>query len=141
MAHRRGNDGIDERLLEYRLTNDAHRLFGFFFGSTLTGAGIYYYVLDEYKLSNELLTEDIYVSIASSPDAASLSTPHAHIRRAFQDQKLTSFHRPFNPQYRESTNMFKHWRRRSTSSRSTESKRNSRHGNKQIAGRQCFERK
>lgn len=38
------------------------RLFGFFFGSTLTGAGIYYYVLDEYKLSNELLTEDIYVS-------------------------------------------------------------------------------
>lgn len=35
-------------------------LFGFFFGSTLTGAAIYYYVLDEYKLSNELLTNDIY---------------------------------------------------------------------------------
>lgn len=31
-------------------------------GSTLTGAGVYYYVLEEYKVSNELLTEDIYVS-------------------------------------------------------------------------------
>lgn len=37
-------------------------MLGFFFGSTVTGAGVYYYVLDEYKVSNELLTEDIYVS-------------------------------------------------------------------------------
>ena len=44
-----------------RLTVINCRLFGFFLGSTLTGAGIYYYVLDEYKVSNELLTEDIYV--------------------------------------------------------------------------------
>jgi len=29
-------------------------------GTTLTAAGVYYYVLDEYKISNELLTEDIY---------------------------------------------------------------------------------
>ena len=50
----------------------AYRLFGFFFGSTLTGAGIYYYVLDEYKLSNELLTEDIYVSTDPSLPAQSL---------------------------------------------------------------------
>ncbi|KAK0655722.1 hypothetical protein B0T16DRAFT_397594 [Cercophora newfieldiana] len=35
-------------------------LFGFFFGSTLAGAGVYYYALQEYKASNELLTEDIY---------------------------------------------------------------------------------
>ena len=50
---------------EMRYTDGfSRRLFGFFFGSTLTGAGIYYYVLDEYKLSNELLTEDIYVSAA-----------------------------------------------------------------------------
>ncbi|KAI4135165.1 MAG: hypothetical protein LQ347_000900 [Umbilicaria vellea] len=35
-------------------------LFGFLLGSTLTGAGVYYYILDEYKVSNELLTEDIY---------------------------------------------------------------------------------
>jgi hypothetical protein len=34
---------------------------GFLLGSTLTGASIYYYILDEYKVSNELLTEDIYV--------------------------------------------------------------------------------
>lgn len=39
-----------------------YRLFGFFLGSTLAGAGTYYYVLEEYKVSNELLTEDIYVS-------------------------------------------------------------------------------
>jgi len=35
-------------------------LFGFLLGSTLTGAGVYYYILDEYKVSNEILTEDIY---------------------------------------------------------------------------------
>ena len=35
-------------------------LFGFFFGSTLAGAGVYYYALQDYKASNDLLTEDIY---------------------------------------------------------------------------------
>lgn len=35
-------------------------LFGFFFGSTLAGSGVYYYILQEYKTSNELLTGDIY---------------------------------------------------------------------------------
>ena len=40
----------------------AGRLFGFLLGSTLAGAGTYYYILEEYKVSNELLTEDIYVS-------------------------------------------------------------------------------
>ncbi|KAL5347002.1 hypothetical protein V496_03594 [Pseudogymnoascus sp. VKM F-4515 (FW-2607)] len=35
-------------------------LFGFFLGSTLTGAGVYYYVLEEYWVANELLKEDIY---------------------------------------------------------------------------------
>lgn len=38
-----------------------YSLFGFFFGSTLAGSGVYYYVLQEYKTSNELLTGDIYV--------------------------------------------------------------------------------
>ena len=38
------------------------RMFGFLLGSTLAGAGTYYYILEEYKVSNELLTEDIYVS-------------------------------------------------------------------------------
>ncbi|TVY18940.1 hypothetical protein LARI1_G002416 [Lachnellula arida] len=40
-------------------------LTGFALGSTLAGAGMYYYVLDEYKVSNELLTEDIYALQAS----------------------------------------------------------------------------
>ncbi|KAL2182359.1 hypothetical protein L209DRAFT_746254 [Thermothelomyces heterothallicus CBS 203.75] len=35
-------------------------LFGFFLGSSLAAAGIYYYAIQEYKVSNELLTEDIY---------------------------------------------------------------------------------
>ncbi|KAK8139833.1 hypothetical protein PG984_000956 [Apiospora sp. TS-2023a] len=35
-------------------------LFGFLLGSTLTGGSVYTYVLQEYKASNELLTEDIY---------------------------------------------------------------------------------
>lgn len=39
------------------------RLFGFLFGSALAGAGVYYYILEEYKVSNELLTEDIYVRL------------------------------------------------------------------------------
>ena len=39
------------------------RLFGFLAGSVLTGAGVFYYGLEEYKVSNELLTEDIYVSV------------------------------------------------------------------------------
>jgi hypothetical protein len=39
-------------------------LFGFLLGSVLAGGGLYYYVIDEYKVSNELLTEDIYVRSA-----------------------------------------------------------------------------
>ncbi|CAK7568536.1 MAG: hypothetical protein SEPTF4163_006529 [Sporothrix epigloea] len=35
-------------------------LFGFLFGTTLTGSAVYYYVLSEYKASNDQLTEDIY---------------------------------------------------------------------------------
>lgn len=41
------------------LTHD--RLFGFLLGATASGAGMYYYVIDEYRVSNQLLTEDIYV--------------------------------------------------------------------------------
>ncbi|KIV80178.1 hypothetical protein, variant [Exophiala sideris] len=41
-------------------TNELYRLFGFLLGSTLAGASVYYYILEEYKVSNELLTEDIY---------------------------------------------------------------------------------
>ncbi|PSN62736.1 hypothetical protein BS50DRAFT_577638 [Corynespora cassiicola Philippines] len=35
-------------------------LFGFLLGTASAGVGMYYYVVDEYRVSNELLTEDIY---------------------------------------------------------------------------------
>ncbi|KAH8724654.1 hypothetical protein GQ44DRAFT_617960 [Phaeosphaeriaceae sp. PMI808] len=35
-------------------------LLGFLTGATGAGAGMYYYVIDEYRVSNQLLTEDIY---------------------------------------------------------------------------------
>ncbi|KAH8675389.1 hypothetical protein BX600DRAFT_452549 [Xylariales sp. PMI_506] len=40
-------------------------LFGFLLGTTLAGSAVYTYVLQEYKASNELLTEDIYALQAS----------------------------------------------------------------------------
>ena len=36
-------------------------MFGFLLGSTAAAYGTYYYILDEYRMSNEMLTEDIYV--------------------------------------------------------------------------------
>jgi hypothetical protein len=48
-----------EMLLKVELT--LARLFGFLTGATTAGAGMYYYVIDEYRVSNQLLTEDIYV--------------------------------------------------------------------------------
>jgi hypothetical protein len=47
------------------IIQEENRLFGFLLGSTLSGAGMYYYVLNEYRVSNELLTEDIFVSFFS----------------------------------------------------------------------------
>ncbi len=38
-------------------------LFGFLLGVSLTGAGVYYYVLTEYKTANDQLNEDIYVRL------------------------------------------------------------------------------
>ncbi|GAM34087.1 hypothetical protein TCE0_015f01444 [Talaromyces pinophilus] len=35
-------------------------LFGFLLGSVAAGVSVYYYILKEYRVSNELLTEDIY---------------------------------------------------------------------------------
>jgi hypothetical protein len=39
-----------------------YRFFGFLLGTVASGWGTYYYVLNEYRVSNELLTEDIFVS-------------------------------------------------------------------------------
>jgi hypothetical protein len=48
-------------LTEDLLTASYHRysLFGFLLGSTITGAASYYYVLDDYRMSNELLSNDV----------------------------------------------------------------------------------
>lgn len=40
----------------------SNRMFGFLLGATSASFLTWYYVMDEYKVSNELLTEDIYVS-------------------------------------------------------------------------------
>ncbi|KAJ1331243.1 hypothetical protein MN608_04702 [Microdochium nivale] len=55
-------DGIAAAPLPARKPVGAFRggLLGFLLGSTAAGAGVYGYVLREYKSSNDLLTEDIY---------------------------------------------------------------------------------
>ncbi|KAF4533933.1 hypothetical protein BFW01_g9118 [Lasiodiplodia theobromae] len=35
-------------------------IFGFLAGSVAAGSGMYYYVMEEYKVANQLLQEDIY---------------------------------------------------------------------------------
>ena len=59
------NVDVTEGLLDWTLTTfcSSGRIFGFLLGSVLAGSGLYYYVVDEYKVSNELLTEDVYVSL------------------------------------------------------------------------------
>ncbi|TLS26164.1 hypothetical protein PpBr36_05250 [Pyricularia pennisetigena] len=55
-------DAVSNATLPARKPVGAFRggLFGFLFGTTLAGSGVYYYVLQEYKAANDLLTEDIY---------------------------------------------------------------------------------
>lgn len=38
-----------------------HRLFGFLAGTVAASAAVYYYILGEYRVSNEMLSEDIDV--------------------------------------------------------------------------------
>ncbi|KAJ2906072.1 hypothetical protein MKZ38_003109 [Zalerion maritima] len=59
-AFRGGDMGVEYREERTGMGTEYARLFGFLLGSTLAGSGVYYYVLQEYKASNELLTEDIY---------------------------------------------------------------------------------
>ena len=40
-------------------------VFGFLSGALAAGAAVYYYILAEYRVSNEMLTEDIYVCLLS----------------------------------------------------------------------------
>jgi len=41
-------------------------LVGVLFGSVVAGASVYYYILREYRVSNEMLTDDIYALQAAS---------------------------------------------------------------------------
>jgi hypothetical protein len=53
--------------LDLKTNTTVCRLFGFLLGSSLAAYGTYYYILDEYRMSNELLTEDIYVRTTIYP--------------------------------------------------------------------------
>jgi hypothetical protein len=59
------------------LMGGINRIFGFLLGSTISGAAAYSYLLQEYKVSNELLTEDIEV-LPHSPAAFSHCSPLAN---------------------------------------------------------------
>ena len=59
-------------------------LFGFLFGVTLSGASAYYYVIDEYKLANDMLTEDIYVCLAGLT-TEQLLTPDSLFKQPYRD--------------------------------------------------------
>jgi hypothetical protein len=54
-----------------------YRLTGFLLGSVLSGASMYYYVLNEYRVSNELLTEDIFVRTSTMLDAMAMTNLRA----------------------------------------------------------------
>lgn len=56
----------NRRLWSGVLMFTVRRLFGFLLGATTAAGGMYYYVIDEYRISNELLTEDIYVRVPLS---------------------------------------------------------------------------
>jgi hypothetical protein len=38
-------------------------LFGFLAGTTVAGAAVYYYILGEYRVANQMLNEDIHVCL------------------------------------------------------------------------------
>ena len=66
------------------------RLFGFLLGATTAGAGMYYYVIDEYRVSNELLTEDIYVRLLL-PSLPSSASNHTFSWRSLESARTTHF--------------------------------------------------
>jgi hypothetical protein len=64
------------------------RLFGFLLGAVGAGTGMYTYVVQEYKVSNELLTEDIYVCLPSS----------IHDQRGRADANIGAYRRTYKRQ-------------------------------------------
>lgn len=71
--------GVEEHWLRWKDNSDSgSRLFGFLFGVVLAGSTAYYYVIDEYKVSNDMLTEDIYVRSARPNTASSTRRSVCH---------------------------------------------------------------
>lgn len=64
---RRREEGREQQATEVKANGRTtiHRLFGFLLGTVGAGGALYYYVVDQYKVSNEMLTEDIYVRFSS----------------------------------------------------------------------------
>lgn len=58
-------------------------LFGFLLGSTVAGGLVYYYILDEYKIANQMLTEDIYALHAA------VQRIHTHVQ-SLEEQLQTN---------------------------------------------------
>jgi len=55
-------------------------ILGFLLGSTVSGAGVYYYILEEYRVSNMLLNEDIYVRKTPKDPSITASTDERNTR-------------------------------------------------------------
>ncbi|KAI9670338.1 MAG: hypothetical protein M1831_006552 [Alyxoria varia] len=67
---------------------------GFFLGTTLASATLFYYILDDYKLSNQLLNEDILALQASVERIAAYTQDleaqvHAANKRSARSQSST----------------------------------------------------
>ncbi|KAK4145479.1 uncharacterized protein C8A04DRAFT_35751 [Dichotomopilus funicola] len=73
-------------------------LFGFFLGSSLAAGAVYYYAVQEYKTSNELLTEDIY-------DAPARSGIVGPARACFKSPELLQLQPTSTPHQPQSTAM------------------------------------
>ena len=56
------------------------RILGFLLGSTITGAASYLYIYEEYRVANDLLTEDIDVCTPSHIPTRARTQLHAQKR-------------------------------------------------------------
>lgn len=50
--------------IDKKLIRKEHRVFGFLLGSVTAGVAVWYYILKEYRVANEMLTDDIFVRIS-----------------------------------------------------------------------------
>lgn len=55
------------------------RLFGFLTGAVVAGASVYFYVLGDYRVSNEMLSDDINVSLPRARLILRFYLPHESV--------------------------------------------------------------